>query len=132
MTVWLPLRISTTCDALFTSCASAPDTKNPQNACALFAHRKPSSTSRFISLSLIDLSSNFLDPERRYFVGCFGTGCPGSPSCGSDERTTFFSATCPRGAFARSVAADGELPPPFGGPPHDPQRGSEHDTAPVQ
>src|SRR5262245_19341789 len=35
MTVRLPLRMSTTCDALLTSLASAPDTKKPQNAAAL-------------------------------------------------------------------------------------------------
>ena len=32
MTVRLPLRISTTCDALLVSFASLPATKNPQNA----------------------------------------------------------------------------------------------------
>src|ERR1043165_7024984 len=34
MTVRLPLRISTTCDALLVSLALLPATKKPQNACA--------------------------------------------------------------------------------------------------
>src|ERR1700759_3397256 len=41
MTVWLPLRNSTTCDALFDSAAPPPETKKPQNACAFAATSDP-------------------------------------------------------------------------------------------
>ena len=44
--VWLPLRKSATCEALFVSAASAPETKKPQKACALPAAAPLSASDR--------------------------------------------------------------------------------------
>src|SRR5205814_1763581 len=106
-----------------------------QNACALFALSKPAVTSASTPVVLMDPPREPATVPRPngldgYFLR-FGAGCPGSPSSGSADRTTLFSATCPRGAFARSVAACVDFPP-SGGPPQVFHCGSEHDTAPVQ
>src|SRR6185436_6960113 len=50
MTVRLSLRIRTTCDALFWSCASAPDTKKPQKAAATDGKRSPSNIADHVTL----------------------------------------------------------------------------------
>src|SRR4051812_43171424 len=96
MTVWLPLRISTTCDAWLVSLAFEPATKKPQNAPATDGASAPTIVATRTCLLMIGL---------RYLRR--GGGCPGSWSVGTGERTTLPSDILPRGASARPLAAVG-------------------------
>src|SRR5689334_11428638 len=85
MTVRLPLRSSTTCDALFDSAASAPETKKPQNADASIVVAASDSA---------ETSASFRERPRRAKRTGEGAGEQ------SDEGTGGWRMTAPMEGFA--------------------------------
>ena len=122
MTVRLPLRISTTCDALLVSFALLPATKKPQNACA---RPDPAATVAAATAAIprhrnIDMPPPGLMVTSPSCCCCRrGGALPAMPSSGTGERTSVLSTIFPRGAVASPLAAVGAAPPNGlpGGPP---------------
>src|SRR3954463_13971980 len=116
MTVRLPLRISTTCEALLVSFASLPATKKPQNACA----RRGAAVATAPAIARTPNQRNGERGIDHFSLWRRWGGLLGIPSSGTAERTSAVRTTFPRGALARPFAAVG-IGRPFGlsgGPPH--------------